>query len=137
MSGKNERNITGIEIDNIVGTVGGEAKTPGYDKDGTSGVLELSVAVSNGYKDKNSGEWKDTGTTWITVSAAGTYADALKDYQKGDRIRLDGGKLEERNFTRQDGTTGQAFTLRYTTPRLVSRKGERAGGAGFDSVPEF
>lgn len=135
---KNDRNIPGINIDNIVGTVGTEAQAPAYDKQGTSGVLEVSVAVNQGYRDKASGEWKDTGTVWVTVSAAGDYANALKDYKKGDRIRIDGGTLEAREFTRKDGSAGQAFTVRYGTTRLVQRKGESSGGgSGFDSVPEF
>lgn len=123
----NDRNITGINIDNIVGIAGGPAKSPIWDKDGNSGVRELSVAVSFGYKDKQSGEWKDTGTAWLNVSAAGDYASQFDGIDKGDKVRIDGGSLELREYKRKDESTGQAFDVRYATVKVVSKKGATAG----------
>lgn len=131
MSETNPNNYEGATV-TIVGRAGGEAKVPAYDKDNSSGVLELSIAVSQGYK-KND-EWVDTGTTWYVHSAAGEHAQALAVVGKGDKVRLDDARLETREFTRKDGTTGQVFNTRYGTLVVLEQKsdsGASSSGDGF------
>ena len=123
MSNINPENYQGATVV-IVGSAGGPAKAPAYDKDGTSGVLELSVAVGQGYK--KDGAWVDTGTTWYTYKAAGSYADNLRGIGKGDKVRIDEAKLETREFTRKDESIGQQFLLSYGSIEVLESK----SGAG-------
>lgn len=126
MSTINNENYNGATIV-LVGRAGGPAKPPAFDKDGTSGVLELSVAVDQGYK-KN-GEWVDTGTAWYTYKAAGSYADNLRPIGKGDKVRIDEAKLETREFTRKDESIGQQFVLSYGSIEVLESKSGAAPAA--------
>ena len=127
MTGINPNNYEGASI-TLVGRAGGPAQPPAYDKDGTKGVLELSVAVSQGYKKDD--QWVDTGTAWYVLSAAGSYADVFREVGKGDKVRLDDGKLEVREFDRKDGTKGQQFTVKYGTLVILEKK-DAAPSDGF------
>jgi single-stranded DNA-binding protein len=133
MSDVNPNNYEGASV-TLVGRAGGPAQAPRYDKDGTSGVLELSIAVSQGYKKGD--EWIDTGTTWYVHSAVGEYADILREVEKGDKVRLDDARLETREFDRKDGSKGQAFNTRFGTLTIIEKKSDResgsaSGGGGF------
>ena len=131
----NENNYEGANV-TIVGRAGGEAKPPAYDKDGSKGILELSIAVSQGYK--KDGEWVDTGTAWYVHTAAGEHAEVLAQVGKGDKVRLDDAKLEYREFTRKDDTVGQQFATKFGTLTILESKSAAAAPAeesgGF--VPE-
>lgn len=119
----NDNNYTGIHIDNIVGVAGGEKSVRFFDNGG--GQAELSVAVSHGYKNKQTNEWVDTGTTWIRAKATADYAaDNWPEVGKGDKVRLNGGRLETREFDRADGTKGQSFELVYTEVQVLVSKSQ-------------
>lgn len=126
----NPNNFDGATV-TIVGRAGSEAGHPAWDKEQTSAVREIRVAVSQGFKDKNSGEWKDTGTAWYTVSAAGEYAKDLEAVGKGDKVRIDEGKLEAREFERKDGTKGQEFSITYGKLSIIESK---SGNTAVDNV---
>lgn len=120
----NPNNYPGVTA-TIVGTAGSPAENPAYDKSGERGFQQIRVAVNEGYKDKQSGEWVDKGVTWYTVTdRAETFADLA--IQAGDRIRVDEARLETREFDRKDGSKGQAFETRFGTLSVVQRK---SGGA--------
>jgi len=129
MSEVNPNNYVGATT-TLVGYAAGPARAPKYDKDGSSGVLELSFAIQEGYK--KDGTWVDTSTTWYTYSAAGDYAEALKAVGKGDKVRIDGAKQEGREFKRPDDTIGQAITLKFGT-LTVLEKSTREGGSVADA----
>lgn len=121
MSESNPNNYTGLHLDNLVGVAGGERTVRYFDNGG--GQAELSIAVSHGYKNKQTDEWVDTGTSWIRVKATADYAaDNWPEVEKGDKVRVDGGRLETREFQRQDGSKGQSFELVYGTVSIVSKK---------------
>lgn len=119
----NENNYPGIEA-TIVGWAAGPARTPAYDKDGTSGVLEVSIPLNEGYK-KN-GEFVKTGTTWYTYSGAGDFAqNVLANIQKGDKIRVDGAKQEVRTYQDREGNEKLGITLKFGDFTVL----ESAGGS--------
>src|SRR5690242_11976545 len=91
----------------------GRVVAPAEDKfDGK--VTELRIAVGHQYKDKSTQEYKDSGTTWLTYSAAGDYADTLRGFGKGDLVEISGDwSLETRQFSKQDGSTGEAVGVRW------------------------
>lgn len=119
MTDINPDNYPGANI-TIVGYAGGPAEFPAYDREGTKGVLELNVGVGQGYK--TDAGWKDTGTTWYSVSAAGEWADQLRAVGKGDKVRIDNGRLETREFKRKDGSVGQQFSIRYGSLTILEAK---------------
>jgi single-strand DNA-binding protein len=117
----NDNNYTGIHLDNIVGVAGGPKTVRNFDNGGSQ--AELSVAVSQGYKNKQTQEWVDTGTAWIRVKATGDYADQnWPEVGKGDKVRINGGRLETREFDRADGTKGQSFELVYGEVQILVAK---------------
>ena len=115
----NENNYIGAST-TIVGYASGTARPPAYDKDGSKGVLELSIPINEGYK--KDGEFVQTGTTWYTYSAAGEYADALRAVNKGDKIRIDDAKQEVREYTDRDGAKQKGISLRYGTLTVLESK---------------
>ena len=125
----NENNIQGASA-TVVGYVAGAAKAPRYDKDGSSGVLEISVPVNEGYK--KDGEFVQTGTTWYTYSAHGDYAEPLKALGKGDKVRIDDAKQEVREYEK-DGKTVTAISLRYGSLKLLESKS--GGTTNVDEMP--
>lgn len=109
----------------IVGYAGGAAEWPPYDKQGEKGFKQVRIAVGEGFKNKQTGEWVDQGTTWYTHTDQAETLDAL-GIGKGDKVRIDEARLSAREFERKDGTTGQAFETRYGQVTVVESK---SGGA--------
>lgn len=89
-------------------------------------LTEATVAVSKGYKDKSTGEWQDTGTDWYTLIARGEWAQTLLDLNPGDRVEVTDGKLEHREYQKNDGSTGIAYEINFGNVEVLERKGERA-----------
>lgn len=92
--------------------------------DGT--LAEATVAVSKGYKDKNTDTWIDQGTDWYTVIARGEYTGPVLDLAPGDRVKVADAKLEHREYPKQDGSTGISYELNYGTIVVLERKADRA-----------
>lgn len=122
---QNPNNYEGATV-TLVGRTGGDAEFPAYDKSGERGISQVRVAVGQGYK--KDGEWVDTGTTWYTVTGR---TDDIGHVRKGDKVRVDDARLETREFTRKDNSTGQAFETRFGTVTVLESK----SGASDDSGP--
>lgn len=120
----NENNHPGANV-TIVGYAGGPAEWPPYDKQGQRGFKQVRIAVGEGYKNKDTGEWVDQGTTWYTHTDQAETLDAL-GIGKGDKVRIDEARLSAREFTRKDNSIGQAFETRYGTVTVLESK---SGGA--------
>lgn len=127
----NPNNYRGISA-TIVGYAAGDAENPKYDPSGERGISEVRVPIGHGYKDKSSGEWKETGTTWVTVTGR---TDDIGYIRKGDLIRVDDGKFESQEFTRKDGSIGQAFQTSYGTVTVLESKNGGSASDDDDSAP--
>lgn len=112
----------------IIGNLGDDPKSNPLPSGGTA--VSLSVATSESWKDKQTGEMKDR-TEWHRVSAFGKLAEIMEAYlTKGSKVYIEG-KLRTRKYQAQDGTD------RYTTEiiadqmqMLDSRNDGSNGGSG-------
>lgn len=120
----NENNYIGVNT-TIVGYAASDARFPAYDKEGTKGVLEVSIPINEGYK--RDGEFVQTGTTWYTLVAGGDAAADLKRIKKGDKVRVDDAKQEVREYTDREGNTKLGITLRFGKVTVLESK----SGDGF------
>ena len=79
-------------------------------------VANVSLATSEAWKDKNTGEMQER-TEWHRVVFFGKVAEVVKDYlHKGSKIYVEG-KLRTRKWQGQDGQD------RYTTEVVVDING--------------
>ena len=79
-------------------------------------IANLNIAVSESWKDKNSGEKKER-TEWVRVSIFNSnIADIAERFlKKGSQVCITDGDLQTRKWTDKDGAE------RYTTEVIVSR----------------
>lgn len=83
-----------------------------YTASGTT-VANISVAVSESWKDKNTGQ-KQERTEWVRVSAFGRLAEIMGQYlAKGSKVYIEG-RMQTDKWTAQDGQD------RYTT-KIICR----------------
>lgn len=106
----NPNNYIGVTT-TIVGYAASDARPPAYDKEGTRGVLQVPIAINEGYK--KDGEFVKTGTTWYDIEAGGDAAETLRGIRKGDKIRVDDAKQEVRDYKAGDGTEKKGITLKF------------------------
>lgn len=111
----NPQNYTGISAV-IVGYVATDPRPPAYDKEDKRGLREIAIPIGHGYRNKDTGEWVETSTTWVNYVAAGDAADDLvARVGKGDKIRLDDVRLETRQYTDKEGNPKIGVDARYGT----------------------
>jgi len=126
----NENNYVGANL-TVVGTAGGEWQVRDL---GTTGrqQAELSIAVSKGYKDKESGDWVDQGTDWYTLTATPDYAASnWPEVGPGDKVRVDDAKLTLRTYTKKDGEAGVDAKLQFGSLSVVQKKQQEEFAGGF------
>lgn len=89
-------------------------------------LLEFPVYVNHTKKNRDTGEYEKTGdTSKIRVTAWRDLADSL-DVQMGDLVEVHG-SLIEKEFPKQDGTTGRSLQTDYIESVVVKyRKQETA-----------
>ena len=108
----------------LVGNLGADPETR-YMPSG-SAVTNLSVATSESWKDKQTGEQKDR-TEWHKVAMFNRLAEIAAEYlRKGSQVYIEG-KLRTRKWQGQDGND------RYTTEIIADEMqmlGSRGGGGG-------
>ena len=91
-------------------------------------VAEFTVAVTH-----LKGRDREFMTSWFRVSIFGKPAEAVREWQKGDHVIVNG-ELELREYTAQDGAkrtsadlNGRSFT---NLSRMMRSRGSGAGSAG-------
>lgn len=94
-------------------------------------VCNFSIAISEKYKDKTSGDWKEV-TEWINVAMFGKLAEIAGEYlKKGSKLYVEG-KLKTEKYTDKSGVE------KYST-KVVAEKMEmlntRTEGAAAPSKP--
>lgn len=109
---------------------GGVVAEPERKSLGGADALQFPVYVNHSRKDKDTGEYVDTGdTTKIRVTLWRDLAD--EDIQKGDIVEIEG-TLVEKEFDKQDGTKGRALQTEYVNSIVVKHRkqgGNSGGGA--------
>ncbi len=106
--------MSGINKVILVGNIGAKPEVK-YSSNG-SAIANLSVATSETWNDKNSGE-KQEKTEWHRVSLYGKLAEIAGQYlDRGSKVYVEG-KLQTRKWQDKDGQD------RYTTEIIVSGYG--------------
>ncbi len=94
-------------------------------------VANFSVATSDSWKDKNTGEWVEK-TEWHRIVAFRFIAERAEKYlRKGKQVYVEG-KLQTRKWTGQDGN--DRYTTEIVADKLVllgRRDDEGGGGAPY------
>lgn len=105
-------------------------------------IVNLSVATSERWKDRNSGDMNER-TEWhrVVIFDQKVVEVAERYLQKGAKVFLEG-QLQTRKWTDQSGQ--EKYTTEVVLQRfrgemvmLDSRGGGGGGGGGYDSAPEY
>jgi len=103
----------------VVGNLGADPETR-YMPSGDA-VCNFSVATTDKWKDKQSGEWKEA-TTWHRISAFGKLAEICGQYlKKGSQIYCEG-KLQTRKFTDAAGVEKYSTEIRLDSMQMLGGK---------------
>jgi single-strand DNA-binding protein len=103
----------------IVGFVGREPETRAF-QDGT-GVTNFSVATSEKYKDKASGEYREN-TEWHRISCFGKLSEiASKLVTKGSQVYVEG-KLVTRKWKDTNGVEKSSTEIRADVLQMLGSK---------------
>ena len=117
--------MKGINKAIVVGNLGQDPETR-YMPSG-SAVTNISVATSESWKDKDSGEQKDR-TEWHRISAFGKLAEIMGQYlTKGSQVYIEG-KLRTRKW--QDKQGNDRYTTEIIADEMQMLGGKRGGKAG-------
>lgn len=119
----------------IVGNLGRDPETR-YLPNGDP-VCNFSVAVTESWKDRNSGEKKES-TTWYRVNTFGKLAEICGKYlAKGSSVLVEG-KMQSRKYEK-DGVERESWELRADSMQMLATKpdgGQRQDdGAGYEKPP--
>ena len=116
----------------LVGNLGRDPESRSFQNGGK--VVSFSVATSESWKDKNSGDRKDK-TEWHNVSifSEGLARVAEQYLKKGSKVYLEG-QLETRTYNDKDGVEKRAtdVVLRNFNSSMVLLDGRGEGGGGRD-----
>lgn len=100
---------------------------------GTSQVAELSVATSESWKDKGSGEWQER-TEWHRVVTWGKQAEFCARLRKGAMVYVEG-QLQTRKWTDKEGVERYSTDIRAQSVNSLSPLPKDDNVAG--DKPEF
>jgi len=107
----------------IIGNLGNDPETR-YMPSGDA-VTNISVATTEKWKDKNSGEMKEA-TEWHRVAFFGKLAEIVGQYlRKGSKVYVEG-SLRTRKYQAQDGTDRYSTEIR--ADNMLMLDGKPAGG---------
>lgn len=119
----------------IVGHLGQEPNMQHMPSGGA--VTSISVATSESWKDKNTGQQQDR-TEWHRVVFFNRLAEIAGQYlKKGSKVYIEG-SLRTRSWE-QDGEKRYATEIVASEMQMLDSKGEGASGAGNNTqqTPEF
>jgi len=103
----------------IIGNLGADPETR-YMPSGDA-VCNFSVATTDKWKDKQSGEWKEA-TTWHRISAFGKLAEICGQYLKKGSQGYFEGKLQTRKFTDAAGVEKYSTEIRLDSMQMLGGK---------------
>jgi single-strand DNA-binding protein len=95
-------------------------------------VCNLSIATSDKYKDKTSGEYKEV-TEWHSVTAYGKLAEIMERYlKKGSEVYIEG-SLHTQKWTDQSGN--DKYKTYIKAEQMVMIGGSKTQNAGEHPTP--
>jgi single-stranded DNA-binding protein len=119
------------------GGVVAEPETKTFDSG--SRVLEYPVYVNRRRKNRDTGEYEDTGD--VTKIRVQIWNDRIEEFEtpsKGDIVEVTG-SIFEREYQKNDGTTGRSLETDWVDAVEIKfrKQGASGGGGGFDSGGGF
>jgi single-strand DNA-binding protein len=110
----------------LIGHLGKDPETR-YTGSG-SAVVSFSVATSERWKDRQSGEQQER-TTWHNIEAWGRTAEVCQEYlHKGDLVYIEG-KIRNEEWEK-DGQKKYMTKVRVDTVQFLNTKGGESAGGG-------
>ena len=111
----------------IVGRLGNDPEVRQFQNGG--GVTNISVATSERWTDKNTGERKEQ-TEWHRISLFNRLGEIAAQYlRKGSMVYIEG-SLQTRKYTDQQGIERYSTEIRASEMRMLSSNNEQGGGYG-------
>ena len=80
----------------------------------------VRVAVNQGYMDKQSNKWVDTGTMWLNVTLPKNSEEIARHINKGTRLIITG-VLTQNEYTTKDGNKATSLNVRAQAVGLVPK----------------
>jgi single-strand DNA-binding protein len=110
----------------IVGNLGQEPETRSFPDGGS--VTNVSVATSESWKDKNTGEKKEL-TEWHRVVFRNRLAEVAAQYlKKGSKVYIEG-SLRTRKWTNQQGQDQYTTEIQAREMQMLDSRGEASNQA--------
>lgn len=111
----------------IVGRLGNDPEVRSFQNGG--GVTNISVATSERWTDKNTGERKEQ-TEWHRISLFNRLGEIAAQYlRKGSMVYIEG-SLQTRKYTDQQGVERYSTEIRASEMRMLSSNNEQGGFGG-------
>ncbi len=119
--------MAGVNKVIIIGNLGRDPEIK-YTQSNTP-VANFSVATSESWKDKNTGEWQEK-TEWHRVVAWRYLAEKVeKSFKKGKQVYVEG-RLETRKWTDKEGQDHYTTEIIANQLMLLGRRDDNEGGGG-------
>lgn len=124
--------MAGLNKVMLIGNLGGD---PEYRTAGGSEVANIRLAVSEAWKDKNSGERRER-TEWVNVVAWGALASRCRavNLQKGSQVYVEG-KMQTRKWEDQSGNT--RYTTDIVAGNILALSPKRSESGSTQDSPEY
>ncbi|MFT5571930.1 MAG: single-strand DNA-binding protein [Cryomorphaceae bacterium] len=111
----------------IVGNLGNDPEVR-YANNG-SAIANLSVATSESWKDKNTGEMQEK-TEWHRIVMFNRLGEIAGEYlRKGSKVYIEG-KLQTRKWQDQSGNDKYTTEIVANEMQMLDSRGDNAGGGG-------
>ena len=118
--------MAGVNKVIIIGNLGRDPEIK-YTQNGNVPVANFSVATSESWKDRNTGEWQEK-TEWHRVVAWRHLAERAERFlRKGKQVYVEG-RLETRKWTDQNGNDRYTTEIVANQMQLLGRRDENEGG---------
>ncbi|MFP4030939.1 MAG: single-stranded DNA-binding protein [Desulfococcaceae bacterium] len=127
--------MAGVNKAIIVGNLGRDPEMR-YTTDGTA-VANFSVATSDQWNDKNTGEKRER-TEWHRIVAFARLAEICGQYlTKGKQVYIEG-KIQTREWEDKDGNRRWTTEIVAQQMQMLGTRGDRSGGGPpADSYPDY
>jgi single-strand DNA-binding protein len=109
----------------LVGTLGRDPETKSFPNGGS--VTQFSIATSESWKDKNTGEPREE-TEWHRIVLNNRLGEIAQQYlKKGSKVYIEG-SLRTRKWTDKEGVERYSTEVRGDSMQMLDSKGQGSGG---------
>lgn len=110
----------------LVGTLGRDPESKTFPNGGT--LCQFSIATSEKWKDKNTGEWKEN-TEWHRIVTNDKLAEIAQQYLKqGSQVYIEG-SLRTRKWNDQNGQERYTTEIRCSQLQMLGGKPQDQGNS--------